>query len=127
MANTNTATSTMASAAVDEAVRIAADSSRRTLDTAQATVAAGQRYLDLASQMNRDVFSLWATAAETSLRTAFEVQNAALTSGQSLFEASAKLSNDALRRWVEVARQAQATTLKNYQSTTKLLGTLTHE
>ncbi|GAC1330141.1 MAG: hypothetical protein NVSMB2_28880 [Chloroflexota bacterium] len=58
MANTNTASTTAASAAVDEAVRIAADSSRRTIDTAQATVAATQRYLDLASQINRDVFSL---------------------------------------------------------------------
>jgi len=55
------------------------------------------------------------------------VQNAALASSQTLFETSAKLSNDALRRWVEVARQAQATTLKTYQSTTKLLSSLTQE
>jgi|GraSoiStandDraft_41_1057321.scaffolds.fasta_scaffold658138_3 hypothetical protein len=127
MANPNTATTTAASAAVDEAVRIAADNSRRTLDTAQATVAAGQRYLDLASQINRDFFALWTTAAESGLHTTFDVQNAALASSQTLFETSAKLSNDALRRWVEVARQAQATTLKTYQSTTKLLGSLTQE
>jgi hypothetical protein len=127
MANPNTATATAANAAVDEAVRIAADSSRRTLDSAQATVAASQRYLDLAGQINRDFFALWTTAAESSLQTTFEVQNAALASSQSLFETSAKLSTDALRRWVDVARQAQATTLKSYQSTTKLLGSLSHE
>jgi hypothetical protein len=125
MANPNIATPTAASAAVDEAVRIAADGSRRTLDTAQATVAASQRYLDLASQINRDFFSLWTTAAETSLQTAFEIQNAALTSGQALFETSTKLGTDALRRWVDVAREAQKTTLKSYQSTTKLVGSLT--
>jgi hypothetical protein len=127
MANPNTATTTAASAAVDEAVRIAADSSRRSLDSAQATVAASQKYLDLASQINRDFFALWTTAAETSLHTTFEVQNAALASSQALFETSAKLTNDALRRWVDVARQAQATTLKAYKSSTKLLGSLTQE
>ena len=81
MANTNTTSTTATTAsAVDEAARIAADTSRRTLDTAQATVAAGQRYLDLASQINRDFFALWTTAAESSLHTTFEVQNAALAS-----------------------------------------------
>jgi hypothetical protein len=127
MANPNTATTTAASAAVDEAVRIAADSSRRTIDTAQATLVAGQRYLDFVNDINRDLLSLWTTAAETSLHTTFEVQNAALASSQALFETSAKLTNDALRRWVDVARQAQATTLKAYKSSTKLLGSLTQE
>jgi hypothetical protein len=79
-----------------------------------------------ANQINRDLFSLWTTAAEASLHTTFEAQNAALASSQSLFETSTKLGNDAVSRMVDVARQAQATTLKTYQSSTKLLGSLTH-
>ncbi len=127
MANTNTTSTTAASAALDQAVRIAADTSRRTIDSTQATVAAGQGYLDFASQINRDLFPVWTTAAEASLQTTFEVYNVALAGSQALFEASAKLSNDAFCRWVDVARQAQASILRSYQSTTKLLGSLTQE
>ena len=127
MASATTTATSAGEAAVDEAVRIATDNSRRTLDTAQATSAASKRFVDLASEINRDFLSLWTTAAETSLKTTFEMQNAALASSQTLFETSTKLSNHALRRWLDVARQAQTTGLKSYQSTTKLLSSLTQE
>jgi len=123
---TNTTASTPVSrAAVDEAVRIAADSSRRTTDNAQAAVAAGQQILDVANQISRDAFSLWTSAVQTNLETTFAAQNAALASSQTLFDTSAKLGKDTLTQWVEVTRQAQATTLKAYQSSTKLFGSLT--
>jgi hypothetical protein len=130
MANThtpNTAATNAASAVVDEAVRITADNSRRRTETAQAALGASQRYLDFANQVNRDVFSLWSSAAEASLQTTFEVQNAALVSSQALIETSTKLGKDALSRWADVARQAQATSFKTYQSSTKLPGSLTNE
>jgi translation elongation factor EF-Ts len=129
MTNTtpSTASTPVSRAAVDEAVRIAADSSRRATDNAQAAVAAGQQFLDFANQINRDLFSLWTSAVETSLQATFETQNAALASSQSLFDTSAKINKDALNRWIDVARQSQATTLKAYQSSTKLFGSLTHE
>jgi hypothetical protein len=122
MTNTthSTASTPTAHAAVDEAVRIAADNARRTTDTALAAVAAGQQVLDFANQLNRDVFALWTSAVETSLRTTFAAQNAALASSQTALDTSANLSKDALSRWADVARQAQATTLKAYQSSTKL-------
>ena len=50
-----------------------------------------------------------------------EVQNAALTSGQTLLDTSAGLTRDAFRRWADLARQAQATTVKTYQANAKLL------
>ena len=56
-----------------------------------------------------------------------EAQNAALASSQALLDTSTKLSQDVLSRWVDVARQAQATTLKTFHSSTKPLGGLTHE
>jgi hypothetical protein len=122
---TNTTASTpVARAAVAEAVRIAADRSLRTTDTAQAAV---QQSLDFANQINRDVFSLWTSAIETNLQASIEVQNAALASSQTLFDTSANLGKDALSRWVAVARQAQTATLNAYQSSTKLFGSLTHE
>ena len=65
------------------------------------------------------------SAIETGLQTTFEAQNAVLANSQTLFDTSAKLNKDALDQWVGVARQAQATTLKAYQSSTKLFGSLT--
>jgi hypothetical protein len=74
-----------------------------------------------ATQLNREFVSLWTTALEANLKTAFEFQNAALAGGQAIVESSASLSKDALRRWADVARQAQATTLSTYQASAKLL------
>jgi len=126
MANTTAATPG-ARAAVDEAVRIAADSARRTTDTAQAAIVASQQILDFATQVNRDVFALWTSAVETSLQTTFAAQNAALASSQSLFDTSATLGKDTFSRWADVARQAQAKTLSAYQSATKLYGNLSRQ
>ena len=124
MANTNTPTPNAASAVIDEAVRITTVGSRRTSDAAQA---ASRKYLDFANQINRDLFSLWTTASETSLKTTFEAQNAALANSRALLDTSTRLSQDVLSRWADLARQAQATTLKTYQSSTRLLGGLTNE
>jgi hypothetical protein len=124
MANPTTASANAAKAIIDEAVRITADSSRRTADTAQAAFAASRQYVDVANQINRDFLSLMTSATETSLQTTFEVQNAVLARSQAVLETSANLSKDALDRWFEVIRQAQATTLKSYESSAKLLGSL---
>jgi hypothetical protein len=118
MANPSTATPPPASAVVDEAVRIAAEGSRRTAETAQATVQAGRRYLDQTSQLNRDLVALWSATAEAGLQTAFDVQNAAVASGQAWLDASATFTKDAYTRFADVTRQAQATTLKTYRGLT---------
>jgi|SRR5579859_1496659 len=86
---------------------------------------AGEQFVDCANQLNRDVFAMWTSAVETGLQATFEAQNTALASGQAWTETTTKLSTDALGRWAAVARQAQATTLKAYQSSTRLLDTLT--
>ena len=92
-----------------------------------AAIAAGQRYLDVANQINRDLFSVWTHAAEGSLQTTFEAQNAALANSQTMLDTSAELGKDALSRWVDVVRQAQATSLKTFRSSTKLVCSVTHE
>lgn len=120
MTNPSTAAQTTASTAVDEAVRIASDSSRRTTESAQAAFAFGRRFLDQSTVTNRDLLTLWTNSAEASFQTAFEMQNAALTSSQSLFETSYTLSKDALRRWADITRQAQSTAVKAYQANTRL-------
>lgn len=127
MANPNTTSTHAAKAIVDEAVRITADNARRTTDTAQAALTTSRHYVDVANQINRDLFSLWTSVAEASLHTTFDLQNAALASSQALFETTANLRKDALSRWVELARQTQATALKTYQSSRDLLGSLTQE
>ena len=120
MANPTTVTQTSTSV-VDEAVRIAADNSRRSTQSAQAALQAGRKYFDHASQVNRDLFALYTAGLDAGLQTFIEVQNAALTSGQTLLDTSAGLTRDAFRRWADLARQAQATTVKTYQANAKLL------
>ena len=58
-----------------------------------------QQYAEIAQQLNRDLFALWTSAAEASLRTTFELQHATLTRSQALVEKSATLSKDAFARW----------------------------
>ncbi len=72
MANPSTATPTPASAVVEEAVRIVAESSRR--------------YLVQANQFNRDLFGLWTTSTQIGLQTAFDLQKAAFASSQAFIE-----------------------------------------
>src|SRR5438445_416757 len=120
MANPTTVTQTSTSV-VDEAVRIAADNSRRSTESAQAALQAGRKYFDHAAQVNRDLFALYTAGLEAGLQTFVDYQNAALNSGQTLLDTSAGLTKDAFRRWTDLARQAQATTVKTYQANTKLL------
>ena len=120
MANPTAVTRT-ATSVVDEAVRIAADNSRRSTESAQAALQAGRKYFDHASQVNRDLLALYTAGLDAGLQTFIEVQNAALTSGQTLLDTSAGLTRDAFRRWADLARQAQTTTVKTYQANAKLL------
>jgi hypothetical protein len=124
MANPNTATQTTTSV-VDEAVRIAADNSRRSTETAQAALQVGRKYFDHATQVNRDLFALYSAGFEAGLQTLVDVQNAAVANGQALLDSSVGLTKDAFGRWAELARQAQATALKTYQGNAKLLDAFT--
>jgi hypothetical protein len=124
MANPSTATPAAASA-VDEAVRIAAEGSRRSTESAQAALQAGRRYFEQVNKLNRDLFALVTTSTEAALKTAFEVQNAAIASGQAWLESTASINKDALNRWADVTRQAQATGLKSYQDSAKYVESIT--
>ena len=120
MANPNTLTPEAASSVLDQAARVAAEGSRRSTENARAALQASREYFDHAAQVNRDLFALWTAAADASLQTAVEIQNAALSGGQAWLDTSANLSRDAFRRWSDLTRQAQTTTLKNYQASTRL-------
>ena len=124
MANPSTVTASAASTVVDEAVRIAAEGSRRTTENAQAVLQAGRRYIDFAAQLNRDLFALWSASAEAALQTSFAVQNASFASGEAVLDSSVGLSKEALRRWADLARQAQSTTLNTYQAGSRLVGSI---
>jgi hypothetical protein len=125
MPNPTTTASTTASSAVDEAVRIAAEGSRRTTQTAQAAVQASRKYFDLGVQINRDLVDLWTTAANAGLEMAFEAQNVYLANTQTGIDSWASLSKDAYRRIADLTRQAQQVTLKSYEASNKLFQSLT--
>ena len=104
------------SAAVDEALRITADSSRRAADNARAAVDAARSYFDQTVDLNRQLFGVWSAGMEGGLKAAFDLQNAAMTSGLTLFDNAASINKDAIQRFAEVNRQAQQSTLKAYQA-----------
>jgi hypothetical protein len=120
-----TPSTSSAASAVDEAVRLTAEGSRRTTESAQAFLQAGRKYYDQAAQFNRDLFAFWTAAADAGFQTAFEIQNAALKNTQDWFETSSSLNKEALRRWADLTRQAQATTLKTYQNSAKVFESIT--
>jgi hypothetical protein len=124
MANPTTATQT-ATSVVDEAVRVAANNSRRSTETAQAALQAGRQYLGHVTEVNHDLFALYTAGFDAGLQTLVDVQNAAVANGQALLDSSVGLTKDAFRRWAELARQAQATALKAYQGNAKLLDSFT--
>jgi hypothetical protein len=125
MPNPTTAAPTTGSNAVEEAVRIAAEGSRRTTQNAQAAVQASRKYFDLGVQINRDLIDLWTATADASLQTAFDAQNAALANGQTSIDAWTSLSKEAFNRFADLTRQAQSITLKSYEASNKLFQSLT--
>jgi hypothetical protein len=125
MPNPTTAAPTTGSTAVEEAVRIAAEGSRRTTQNAQAAVQASRKYFDLGVQINRDLIDLWTATADASLQTAFDAQNAALANGQTSIDAWTSLSKEAFNRFADLTRQAQSITLKSYEASNKLFQSLT--
>jgi len=116
MANPSTATSNTASAAVDEAVRIAAQNSRRTTESVQAALQASRAYVEQANRFNRDLFALYTAGLDAGLQTAFEMQSVGLANAQSLFDSYAGIGKTAISRYADLAKQVQATTLKTYQA-----------
>jgi hypothetical protein len=116
MANPSTAPSQAASAVVDEAVRIAAEGSRRTTESAQAALQATRGYLEQASQLNRDLFALFTAGAEASFQTTFQLQNANLASAEALFDSYVGISKTTFARATDFTRQAQETTLKTLKT-----------
>jgi hypothetical protein len=125
MANPTTTAQHTASTAIDEAVRIAAEGSRRTAESAEAAVQASRKYFELGVQVNRDLVGVLTATADASLQTAFDVQNAALSSAVSALDTWTNVSKDAFRRWADLARQTQSVTLKTSQASSKLFESLT--
>ena len=124
MANPTTVTQT-ATSVVDEAVRIAADNSRRSTESAQAALQAGRTYFDHVAKINRDLFALYTAGVDAGLQTFVDFQNATLTNSQALLDSSAGLTKDAFRRWADLARQAQTTTVKTFQANAKFFESVT--
>jgi hypothetical protein len=110
MANPSTATSNAASAVVDEAVRIAAQGSRRTTESTQAAVQAARGYFDL-----------FTAGADAGFQTAFEFQNAGIAGAQALFDSYVGISRTAFGRYAELTRQAQESAVKTFQLGTRVI------
>ena len=112
-----------AQAAIDEAARTVAESSRRTSRQAQQFTRA---ILEQSTEINRGLMNAWLTNTEGLWRIAFEVQNARLNAGltwwRSLADAS-RATLDVVERWDTASRQAQQAGLEAFEASARALAT----
>ena len=88
-----------------------------TNDARRQAAEAGRTYLEEIGEVNRKLFSAWASGAEASLKATLETQNAALTAGLSLLRTAGDQNQAVGQQWAEVARQAQQAALDAFQAT----------
>jgi nicotinamide mononucleotide (NMN) deamidase PncC len=86
-------------------------------DTRRQATEASRAYLTEMSEVNRKLFSAWASGAEASLKATLEVQQAALSAGISLLSTGGSENQAAGQHWADVARQAQQAALEAFQAT----------
>jgi hypothetical protein len=123
MANETTESQRLAQAAIDEAARTVAETSRRTSERAQQ---ATRTLLDQNYDMNRSLLNTWMGSNEAFWRAAFELQNVSLRSSLAYWQTFADISRAAaqlIEQWEGVARQAQQAGLESFQATSRGLAT----
>ena len=121
MPSEQTHTQRATQAAIDEAARTVAESSRRTTEQAQQ---ATRTLLDQATELNRTLFSGWVGTGEALWRAVFEVQNGQLRAGLSWWQSLADSSRATVQvwqQWEAVVRQAQQAALEAFQASTRAL------
>jgi hypothetical protein len=116
-----------AAAAVSEAARLAAEStrrtteemreaSRRTTEGLRGATQATRTYLEESIDLNRQFADAWNASAGAAVRSSLALQHAWLAGGLSLFDASTSSARLMLQQWVDVSQQAQQLALETWQS-----------
>jgi hypothetical protein len=116
MAHNDTDAQRAAQAAIDEAARTLADSSRRTTEQAQY---ATRTLLDQSAELGRSLFNAWTSSSETLWRVAFELHNAQLSSALRGYQTLADASTSTvqlLQQWEGLTRQTQQAWLELLQA-----------
>jgi hypothetical protein len=106
-------------AAVTEAARIAAESSRRTVEDAKAAVEVTRDLIDTVTEVSRKVFTTWVAGTEASVKATFEVQNAGAVAGLAWFDAASNSERAVLKEWDAAAREVQKAALEAFQAQTR--------
>jgi antirestriction protein ArdC len=105
-----------ATAAVNEASRVAAEGARSYADLSRSYVDASRAAYDELLPVNRALFAAWTAGVEASLRTSFDLQNRVLEASQAVFEAAAAANREYLRQADDNVRRAQQTTVEGWQA-----------
>jgi hypothetical protein len=108
-----------ATAAVNEAARIATEAARNGTKAARASIEGARSYMGEATDMGRDLFSTLNVQSEAAMKAAFDAQNAAVEAGLGLFDLGVKSNRQAIEQFSELMRQTQRATLENWQATVK--------
>ena len=115
----------VATAAVTEATRIAAQAARNGTETTKVSLEAANTYFGEASVLGRDLLGTWSTQTEMAIKAAFEGQNAAIDAGLGLFDLGVKSNREAVAQFSEIVKRTQKATLETWQTTVKAASTAT--
>ena len=121
MPTEQTETRQSAQAAIDEAVRTVAETSRQTTRQAQQVTRA---MLDQSTEISRGLLSTWLSNTEALWRFAFEMQNAQFSATLAWWRSLAEVSRaslDVLQGWDNVSRQAQQAGLEAFEASARAL------
>jgi hypothetical protein len=110
------------SAAVAEATRLFADSSRRGVEQGKAAVEAARGLLDDAAEVNSKLFEAWLATTEGTLKASFEVYNAGLAAMFPMLDAATTSSRTVLQQWDAAARQSQKAVLDAFHAQVRAAG-----
>ena len=105
-------------AAVTEAARIAAESSRRTVEGAKAAVEVTRDLIDTVTEVSHKVFTTWVAGIEAGVKATFEVQNAGAAAGLAWFDAASNSERAVFKEW-DAAREVQKAALEAFQAQTR--------
>jgi hypothetical protein len=110
-----------ATAAVNEASRIAAEAARNGTETAKASFKAANTYFDETNAIGRDLLGTWTTQSEAAVKAAFEAQNAAIDAGLGLFDLTYKGNRQAVAQFGEIVKRTQQATLESWHASVKMV------
>src|SRR5512142_1193458 len=105
-----------AEAAVNEAVRITREATRRGTESAKASLEVAHTYMDEVNVLGRQMFDTWSVEGEAIIKAAFDAQNASIDAGIALFDLGVNTNKQSIEQAVKLLKESQGAVLESWQA-----------